>query len=114
MRKRVVLPDPLGPTRPTFSPAFSWNEASTKSNWRPYCFPTRVNEIMWSGLPSDARGLGDLLPDQRDLVVAQPAFVQPVRTRDFLEGVNRGLDTFRPRHRYQLDVAVDVTHGEDA
>ena len=26
MRKSVVLPDPLGPTRPTFSPGLSWNE----------------------------------------------------------------------------------------
>ncbi len=37
MRKSVVLPEPLGPTRPTFSLGFSWNEASTKRTWRPYC-----------------------------------------------------------------------------
>ena len=37
MRKSVVLPAPLGPTRPTFSPGLIWNEASTKRICRPYC-----------------------------------------------------------------------------
>src|SRR5882762_4024903 len=37
IRKIVVLPAPLGPTRPTFSPGLSWNEASTKRTCRPYC-----------------------------------------------------------------------------
>src|SRR6187455_2433463 len=46
MRKSVVLPDPLGPTRPTFSPGLSWKEASTKRICRPYCLLMRVSEIM--------------------------------------------------------------------
>src|SRR6266511_1769761 len=37
MRKSVVLPEPLGPTRPTFSPGLSWKDASTKSTCLPYC-----------------------------------------------------------------------------
>src|SRR5215471_16814203 len=45
MRNSVVLPDPFGPTRPTFSPGFSWNEASTKRTCRPYCLLTRDKEI---------------------------------------------------------------------
>src|SRR4051794_8776930 len=46
MRKSVVLPDPFGPTSPTFSPGLSWNDASTKSTCLPYCLLTLVNEIM--------------------------------------------------------------------
>src|SRR5262245_35047431 len=46
MRNNVVFPAPFGPTRPTFSPGFSWNEASTKSTCRPYCLLMRANEIM--------------------------------------------------------------------
>ena len=62
MRKSVVLPAPFGPTSPTFSPGLSWNDASTKSTWRPYCLLMRENEIIlphgtWSGAPC-ARGAG--------------------------------------------------------
>jgi len=35
MRKIVDLPEPFGPTRPTFSPGLSWNDASTSSARRP-------------------------------------------------------------------------------
>ena len=48
-RKSVVLPAPFGPTSPTFSPGLSWNEASTKRSWRPYCLLMRANEIMAKG-----------------------------------------------------------------
>src|ERR1043166_8309700 len=46
MRKTVVLPAPLGPTRPIFSPAFNWKLASTNSTWRPYCLLTFVRWII--------------------------------------------------------------------
>src|SRR5687767_11130386 len=46
IRKRVVLPAPLGPTRPTFSPGLIWNDASTKRICRPYCLLTFENAIM--------------------------------------------------------------------
>ena len=46
MRNSVVLPDPLGPTKPIFSPGLSWNEASTKRTCLPYCLLTLENEIM--------------------------------------------------------------------
>src|SRR5579872_4606013 len=45
MRKSVVLPEPLGPTRPTFSPGLSWKEASTKTNCLPYCLLMLEKEI---------------------------------------------------------------------
>src|ERR1051325_4950312 len=54
IRKSVVLPEPFGPTRPTFSPGLSWKDASTKRIWRPYCFEIREKEIM-------ARRSGQLL-----------------------------------------------------
>src|SRR5258705_8416305 len=46
MRKSVVFPEPFGPTRPTFSPGLSWNDASTNRICLPYCLLMRVNEIM--------------------------------------------------------------------
>src|ERR1043165_3982860 len=46
IRKSVVLPDPLGPTSPTFSPGFNWKEASTKSNCLPYCLLMFEKEII--------------------------------------------------------------------
>src|ERR671920_1497794 len=60
IRNSVVLPAPLGPTRPTFSPGFNWNDASTKRICRPYCLPTRVKAIIGSerpGLPRVAHAL---------------------------------------------------------
>src|SRR5271170_4328741 len=49
IRNSVVLPDPLGPTRPTFSPGFNWKEASTKSNCLPYCLLMFEKEIILEG-----------------------------------------------------------------
>ena len=46
IRKSVVLPAPFGPTRPTFSPGLSWNEASTKRTCLPYCLLTREKAII--------------------------------------------------------------------
>src|SRR5713226_5016962 len=46
IRNRVVLPDPFGPTRPTFSPGLSWKDASTNRTCRPYCLLMRENAIM--------------------------------------------------------------------
>src|SRR5688500_861886 len=46
IRKIVVLPAPLGPTSPTFSPGLSWNETSTNSTCLPYCLLTLANAIM--------------------------------------------------------------------
>src|SRR5262245_8343019 len=49
MRKTVVLPAPFGPTSPTFSPGFSWNDASTKRTWPPYALQTLLKVIMKLG-----------------------------------------------------------------
>src|SRR5207248_8107844 len=46
MRNSVVLPAPLGPTRPTFSPGFNWYEASTKISCLPYCLFMFEKEII--------------------------------------------------------------------
>src|SRR5688500_1610001 len=46
MRKSVVLPEPLGPTRPTFSPGLSWKDASTNRICLPYCLEILENEII--------------------------------------------------------------------
>src|SRR5262245_47997571 len=39
IRNNVVLPAPLGPTRPTFSPLWSAIDASMKRICRPFCLP---------------------------------------------------------------------------
>src|SRR5512141_866166 len=48
-RKIVVLPAPFGPTRPIFSPSFSWKDASTKRTCRPYCLLMPESAIMGRG-----------------------------------------------------------------
>src|SRR6476661_5710054 len=60
MRKSVVLPDPLGPTRPTFSPGLSWKEASTKRICFPYCLLILLNETIGDcRLPNADRQIAD-------------------------------------------------------
>src|ERR1700740_2623023 len=49
MRNRVVLPEPLGPTRPIFSPRWSAAEASMKRRWWPFCLLMLSRRIMDSG-----------------------------------------------------------------
>src|SRR4030081_61953 len=46
IRNSVVLPAPLGPTRPTFSPFWSAAEASMKSIWWPFCLLMLSRRIM--------------------------------------------------------------------
>src|SRR3954470_23542226 len=46
IRNNVVLPDPLGPTRPTFSPFWIAAEASMKRSWWPFCLLTLSRRIM--------------------------------------------------------------------
>src|SRR3982750_999442 len=46
IRNSVVLPAPFGPTRPTFSPEFSWKDASTNRTCLPYCLLTFEKAIM--------------------------------------------------------------------
>src|SRR5712671_3929093 len=48
IRNSVVLPEPFGPTRPTFSPGLSWKDASTNRTCRPYCLLMCENEIIRS------------------------------------------------------------------
>src|SRR6266853_6599924 len=48
IRNSVVLPEPFGPTRPTFSPGLSWKDASTNRTCRPYCLLMWENEIIRS------------------------------------------------------------------
>src|SRR4051812_2195804 len=46
MRNSVVLPEPLGPTRPTFSPRCSAAEASMNRRWWPFCLEMLSRRIM--------------------------------------------------------------------
>ena len=59
------------------------------------------------------RRLGNLLADQRDLLIAQSLFVQPVGARDFLEGIDGSLDAFSPGYGDELDVAMDISDSKD-
>src|SRR3954462_4952108 len=49
IRNKVVLPDPLGPTRPIFSPFWSAAEASMKRIWWPFCLLTLSRRIICAG-----------------------------------------------------------------
>src|SRR5438045_9612485 len=57
IRKSVVLPEPLGPTRPTFSPGFNWKEASMKINCLLYCLLIFEREIRTPNYQIRRRGL---------------------------------------------------------
>src|SRR5665213_2907427 len=46
IRNSVVLPDPFGPTRPTFSPLWSAADASMKRIWWPFCLLMLSRRIM--------------------------------------------------------------------
>src|SRR6188474_1630007 len=61
IRKIVVLPEPFGPTRPTFSPGLSWKEVSTNRTCRPYCLLMRERDSTTNILSSrrgDRRQVG--------------------------------------------------------
>src|SRR5262245_31651245 len=94
-RKMVVLPAPFGPTRPTFSPGFSWKEASTNRICRPYCLLTLTREII-DGRRSWVRGGGPVEPPE---LPADEAGVE-VRT-DARRGARarRDLDRLAARER---------------
>src|SRR5262245_13516152 len=94
-RNTVVLPAPLGPTSPTFSPGLIWNDASTNRICPPYCLLTELNAItpaLYSILaprssqllvePADERGGGAAVADEP---VDEPAVVKQA-TRDVGEG----------------------------
>src|SRR5690349_18401953 len=51
IRNSVVLPAPLGPTKPTFSPRLSAADASMNRICRPFCLPILSRRII-----RDARG----------------------------------------------------------
>src|SRR4051812_8872052 len=57
IRNSVVLPAPLGPTRPTFSPFWRVADASIKRIWWPICLLMLSRRIMCVRVPgkSDAR-----------------------------------------------------------
>src|SRR5262245_6641857 len=65
------------------------------------------------GLPRPGR-LRNLVAHQGDFAVTQALLIEPVRARDFLERVDCRLNAFGPRHRDELDVAVNVADGKDA
>ena len=75
MRKRVVLPAPFGPTRPTFSPGLSWKDASTKRTCRPYCLLMRENEIM----PGAKRTTGALQSRSPSILLRQERRCMSIR-----------------------------------
>src|SRR5262245_52803464 len=58
MRNSVVLPAPLGPTRPVFSPFCSAAEASMKRIWWPTCLETLSRRIIAAW---EEKGVGGLL-----------------------------------------------------
>src|SRR5258705_5887625 len=101
IRNSVVLPAPLGPTRPTFSPGLSWKDASTKSTCRPYCLLTREKEIMRPPR-AGSRGRFDGARDRRDEVFWHER-LRDVRVE---AGAQRGPPIFARR------VGRDRNHGK--
>src|ERR1700722_11560868 len=57
IRNSVVLPAPLGPTRPTFSPRSSDAEASMNRIWWPICLEMLSRRIMLDGSLKTSRPL---------------------------------------------------------
>src|SRR5258706_6830508 len=75
-RKMVVLPAPLGPTSPTFSPGLSWNDASTNSTCAPYCLVTLENEIMSGDDVHLVARVGDVHRHRSDVGISILALVE--------------------------------------
>src|SRR5258705_4195321 len=103
IRNSVVLPAPLGPTRPTFSPGLSWKDASTKSTCRPYCLLTREKEIMRPPR-AGSRGRFDGARERRDEIFRHERLLD-VRVE---AGAQRGSPILTGR------VRRDRNHGERA
>src|SRR6185437_8910486 len=80
MRKSVVLPAPFGPTSPTFSPGFNWNDASTKTSCLPYCLLMLERAII-----------------QKNQASRQPEFLRACERSDFFVAfdLERRPDVFR-------------------
>src|SRR5438132_14064444 len=97
IRNSVVLPDPLGPTRPTFSPFRSAAEASMKRSWWPFCLLMLSRRIMdtWDLESATAPPLAHVAPTGKsgasrrvascDTVAAPLAHVAPPRKGPLLQ-----------------------------
>src|SRR5689334_6464228 len=70
MRNSVVLPAPLGPTRPIFSPRWSAAEASMNRIWWPTCLETLSRRIICL---TGIAGWRPLIPCGRVLEAPEPA-----------------------------------------
>ena len=70
MRNSVVLPAPLGPTRPTFSPRCIAADASMKTICLPFCLPIFSRRIMLFQRENSARLLRERPLDHRGRVNA--------------------------------------------
>src|SRR3979409_2214348 len=93
IRNRVVLPDPFGPTKPTFSPGFNWKDASTKTNCLPYCLLIFEKEIIYRAA--------------RNTTVAEASKSTPTNYSRFLHGF------FTKPEPYLVDDRIHQKRGSD-
>src|SRR4051812_32594450 len=108
IRNSVVLPDPLGPTSPTFSPLCSAAEASMKSRWWPFCLEMLSRRIMGTrvwGMSCGCCRSPDERSDIRAVYVSFPDIAALIRATKL------HLLALLPLHRLPADVAAAEALG---
>src|SRR3954451_11155194 len=108
MRNSVVLPDPLGPTKPTFSPRCSAAEVSMKSRWWPFCLEMLSRRIMcargWEMSGGCCRS-----PDERSEIRVSVCSFPDIAA--LIRATKLHLLALLPLHRLPADVAAAEAFG---
>ena len=97
------MPEPFGPTSPTFSPGLSWNEASTKSSCLPYWPTATAGNAAFYALREEPQHVGDSLAGLAPSDPLPSARRRPARPARRRRGCGAAAETRRTR-RSRVDL----------